>query len=160
MRYLQATKSKGLVYSTDELDVYRYADADWGGDLDTRYSMTGYIYVSAGGAVSWTRKCQLMVALSTTEAEYMSVTQAAKEVIWLTVLLRELNIRRTEDPLIIKVDNQGSMRLIKNLEYHARTKHIDIQHHVIQETIKRKQVELVYCLTHDMVADVLTKPLV
>ena len=65
-----------------------------------------------------------------TEAEYMSVTQAAKEAIWLTVLLRELK-RRKEEPMIIKVDNHGSMHLAKNPEYHARTKHIDIQHHFV-----------------------------
>src|ERR1035438_3328163 len=74
MRYQQATKSKGLVYSTDELDIYGYADADWGGDLDTRRSTMGYLYISAGGAVSWTSKRQSTTALSMTEAEYMSVT--------------------------------------------------------------------------------------
>ena len=93
--------------------------------------MTGYIYISARGAISWTSKHQLTVALSTTEAEYMSVTQVAKEAIWLMMLLRELDIRTSEELLIIKVDNQGSMHLAKNPEYHARTKHIDIQHHFI-----------------------------
>src|ERR1035438_2727361 len=111
MRYLQATKSKGLVYSINELDVYGYADADWGGDLDMRYSMTGYLYISAGGAVSWASKCQSLTALSTTEAEYMSVTQAAKEAIWLMALLKEIEIRATEEPMIIKVDNQGSIQI-------------------------------------------------
>ena len=72
-----------------------------------------------------------MTALSMTEAEYMSVTQVAKEAIWLTALLRELNIRRKEDPTIIKVNNQGSMHLTKNSEYHARTKYSYIQHHFI-----------------------------
>ena len=65
-----------------------------------------------------------------TEAEYMSITQAAKEAIWFTVLLRELK-RRKEEPMIIRVDNQGSIHLAKIPEYHARTKHIDIQHHFV-----------------------------
>ena len=133
MKYLQATKSKKLQYSTDELDVYGYADADWGGDLDMRHSMMGYLYISAGGAVSWTSKCQSMTALSTIEAEYMSVTQVAKEAIWLTALLKELEIRATEEPMIFKVDNQGSIHLAKNPEYHARTKHINIQYHFIEK---------------------------
>ena len=131
MRYLQATKPKGLVYSTDELDVYGYADADWGGHLDMRCSTMGYLYISAGGAVSWTSRRQSLTTLSMTEAEYMSVTQVAKEAIWLTVLLKELEIKAAEEPMIIKVDNQGSIHLAKNPEYHARTKHIDIQHHFI-----------------------------
>jgi len=62
--------------------------------------------------------------------------------------------------MIIKVDNQGSMHLTKNPEYHTRTNHIDIQHHFIQETIEMKKVELIYCPMQDMEADVLTKPLV
>src|ERR1035438_3358822 len=110
-------KSRGLVYNTDQLDVYGYADTDWGGDLDTRCSMTGYLYISAGGAVSWTSKRQSMTALSTTEAEYMSVTQAAKEAIWLMMLLKEIEIKTTEEPMIIKVDNKGSIHLAKNPEY-------------------------------------------
>src|ERR1035438_3988213 len=129
--------------------MYGYADTDWGRDLDTRCSMMGYLYISAGGAVSWTSKCQPSTALSTTEAEYMSVTQVAKEAIWLTVLLKELEVRTTEEPMIIKVDNQGSIHLAKYPEYHARTKHIDIQHHFIQETIEMKKVELIYCPSQD-----------
>ena len=62
--------------------------------------------------------------------------------------------------MIIKVDNQGSIHLAKNPEYHARTKHIDIQHHFIREPIKMKKVELIYCPTQDNVADMLTKLLV
>src|ERR1035438_8723354 len=126
MRYLQATKSKGLVYITDELDMYGYADADWGGDLDMRCSTMGYLYILTGGAVSWTSKCQPLTALSMTEAKYMSVTQVAKEAIWLTALLKEIEIKTTEEPMIIKVDNHGSIHLAKNPKYHARTKHIEI----------------------------------
>ena len=62
--------------------------------------------------------------------------------------------------MLIKVDNQGSMHLSKNPEYHARTKHIDIQHHFIQETIEKKQIKLIYCPTQEMVAGVLMKALV
>ena len=62
--------------------------------------------------------------------------------------------------MVINIYNQGSMHLVKNPEYHARTKHIDIQHYFIRDTIKMKKVELVYCPMNDMVADMLTKPLV
>src|ERR1035438_2674776 len=125
-----------------------------------RHSTTGYLYISAGGAVSWTSKRQSTTALSMTEAEYMSVTQVAKEAIWLTELLKELEIRATEEPMIIKVDNQGSIHLAKNPEYHARTNHIDIQYYFIREMIDMKKVELIYCPTQDNVADMLTKLLV
>src|ERR1035438_4459704 len=124
-----------------------------------RHSMMGYLYILAGGAVSWTSKCQPSTALSMTIAEYMSVTQVAKEAIWLTALLKEIEIRTTEEPMIIKVDNQGSIHLAKNPKYHARTKHINIQYHFIREMIEMKKVELIYCPMQDNAADMLTKPL-
>ena len=69
------------------------------------------------------------------------MTQALKEAIWLTALLKELK-KEGSETMVINVDNQGSMHLAKNLEYHARTKHIDIQHHFIQEAIKMKKLNL------------------
>ena len=89
-QYLQSMKSHSVVYKGDTLNIHGYTDADWGGDLDTRCSMTGYIYLSAKGEISWVSKCQPTVALSMTEAEYMSITQAAKEAIWLAAILKEL----------------------------------------------------------------------
>ena len=71
-----------------------------------RCSTTGYMYMSAGGAISWTSKHQPMIALSTAETKYMSIMQVAKEAFWLTNLLQELDIRNTNEPLIIPVNNQ------------------------------------------------------
>src|ERR1035438_9557017 len=106
------------------------------------------IYIS-WGAISWTSKHQPSIALSTTEAKYISMMQASKEAIWLMILLKELK-KGGSEMMVINVDNQGSMHLAKNLEYHTRTKHIKIQHHFIQEAIKMKKVELVYCPMNDI----------
>ena len=110
------------------------------------------------GAISWNSKRQPTIALSTTEAEYMATTQAAKEAIWLRQLLADVGF--TQDMASpIASDNQGSIALAKNPKHHSRTKHIDVQHHFIREKVEMEEIELRYCPTQEMVADVLTKAL-
>ena len=89
----------------------------------------------------------------------MALTQAAKEGIWIKRLLSELGFNSPNDLIVINSDNQGSSALAKNPIQHARTKHIDIRHHFIREMVENKEVEIVYCGTDDMVADILTKGL-
>ena len=120
--------------------------------------MTGYVFVFGRGAVSWASKRQPTVALSTTEAEYMALSAAVKEGMWLRRLIEELGMEK-DGPLQINVDNQSCIALAKNPEYHARTKHIDVQHHFSREKVEEGVVELSYCSTNKMVADVLTKAL-
>jgi hypothetical protein len=135
-----------------------YCDADWGGDLDTRRSTTGYMFFIGDGAISWNSKRQPTVALSTTEAEYMATTQAAKEAMWLRQLMSDIGCVQAKATTIMS-DNQGSIALAKNPKHHSRTKHIDVQHHFIREKVETELIELKYCPTQDMVADVLTKAL-
>ena len=111
-----------------------------------------------GGAVSWQAKKQTTVALSSTEAEYAALTQAAKEFLWIRQLLTDLR-RPTYVPRILFTDNQGAIALAKNPQYHARTKHIDIQLHFIRQCVNNGQIDLEYCPTEDMIADIMTKAL-
>src|SRR5438045_4617060 len=134
-----------------------YSDANWGGGED-RKSMGGYVFTLCGGAVSWAAKKQPTVALSSTESEYMALTQAAKESIWIQRFLGELGCTAKSANLIYG-DNQGSIALAKNPEYHARTKHIDIQYHFIRKCVQNNKIALTYCPTADMVADGMTKAL-
>jgi hypothetical protein len=112
----------------------------------------------AGGCISWCSKKQATVALSSTEAEYIAATQAAKEAIWLRTFLKELHIVQKSATLIFS-DSQGSNALIKNPVYHARTKHIDIQYHFVREHVLAGSLSFYYCATNDQVADILTKAL-
>ena len=98
------------------------------------------------------------MALSTAEAEYMAATQATKEALWLKQLLNEIGLTQSQ-PVLIRSDNQGCIALTKNPAYHSRTKHIDIRHHFIRDSVEVGDIELQYCATNDMVADVLTKAL-
>src|SRR5665213_2460535 len=135
-----------------------YSDANWGNDVSTRRSTTGYIFFLSGGAISWSSKRQATVALSSTEAEYMALTQATKEAIWLRSLLAELNYTQ-ERPTTLFEDNQSAIALARNPVHHARSKHIDIQHHFVREKIESKEIEISYMATDEMITDALTKPL-
>jgi hypothetical protein len=166
--------------------VHGYCDADWGSNIDDRdrKSITGYVYLIHGGAVSWQAKKQPTVALSSVEAEYMSATQACKEALWWRTFLSELGMMyignvgtvgndgsnhvssyvsnhdgNTNNPIHIYSDSQGGIALTKNPEYHSRTKHIDIQHHFVREHVLLGNVKFHYVCTQDMLADVLTKAL-
>src|SRR5262249_43212859 len=121
----------------------------------------GYVFLIAGGSVSSSSKKQPTVALSTTEAEYMALTQATKEAIWIRQLLSEIGMtpKTSREPTIIRSDNQGCISLAKNSAHHARTKHIDVQHHFVRDKVEDGEVEVIFCKTEEMVADVLTKGL-
>jgi len=156
LRYLNGTRNFGITYDGKRgLILEGYSDADWGAGED-RKSISGYIFSLAGGAISWSSKKQSTMALSTTEAEYIALVQAAKESIWIQRLLQELGYTATNSNVIYG-DNQGSIALANNPEYHARTKHIDIQYHFIRECIQTGKIALEYCPTSDMVADGMTK---
>lgn len=98
------------------------------------------------------------MALSTTEAEYMAMSTACQELIWLKSLYLEINGCQDE-AWIIYSDNKGSINLAHNNVYHARSKHIDIRHHFVRDMIQRKSIIIQYISTEEMVADILTKAL-
>ena len=160
MRYIKETQEYKLTLGAGvkgKVKLVGYSDADWGANDINRRSISGYTFLLGAGAVSWCSKKQASVALSSTESEYMALTQAAKEAIWIKRLLTEIGYMESDD-LVIHVDNQGCMALAHNPEFHARTKHIDIQYHFIREKVDEGVIQLQYCPTKEMVADVLTKP--
>ena len=160
-RYIKGTLEYGLKFvSTDKEDfnLHGYADADWAGDLTTRKSTSAYVFRLGDATISWSSKRQPVVALSSTEAEYIALCLASQETIWLRTLLEKMNLKQSHATVVYE-DNQGTMSLAKNPVHHSRTKHIDIKFHFIRETIENNQVQLIYCPTENMIADVLTKGL-
>ena len=156
-RYLRGTTHLGLLYSKgDEDTLIGFSDSDWGGDSNDYKSTSGYIFQIGGTAVSWKSKKQLCVALSTAEAEYMALASTAQEAIW----LRELNsVLKNEpaQPVTVFEDNQAAICMSKNPQYHGKSKHINIKFHFIREQVANKMIQLEYCPTEDMLADLLTK---
>ena len=132
-----------------------FVNADWGegeGCLADRKSYTGYVYVLTSSAISCEAKKQCSVALSSTKAEYMTLSQAAKEAIHLKRFLQEINFNQC-DYVEIYNNNQGAQKLAKNPIFHSRTKHIDIRHHFIRDALKKGIVKLRYMPTADTTAD-------
>lgn len=158
LRYLQATKDYGITYHSNGDSLIGYVDADWGGSIDDRRSFTGYAFMMSGGIITWDSKKQRTVALSTTEAEYMALSEAAKEATHLRRFLRELGSFDV-DSVKLCVDNLSAQKLATNPVYHARSKHIDIRHHFVREAVKSGQLCLEHISSEDMPADVLTKAL-
>src|SRR5271163_474887 len=163
LQYLKGTKGYKLHFGGQlgGQKLVGYCDANWGNEINSRKSTSGYLFYLGGGVISWSSKRQPTVALSSTEAEYMALTHATKEAMWLRSLLKELEFGEEEyiTATTIYEDNQSSIALAKNPVHHARTKHIDIQHHFIREKVDSKEIELIYLPTDDMHADTLTKPL-
>ena len=157
-RYLKGTLNIVLQYKATGKLLLGYSDADWASDLDNRHSTTGNVFLMSGGAVSWLSQKQATVALSTAKAEYIALSSAIQEAIWLRQLMNDLKLK-VEAPIEILEDNQGAIALAKNPVGHKRTKHIDIRYHFIREAVRAGSVNLTYCPTKDMVADIFTKPL-
>jgi hypothetical protein len=111
-----------------------------------------------GAAVTWFCKKQGPVALSSTEAEYYALSEATKEAIWIKQMMEELGFV-SDNPLTIMEDNQSTIAIALNPINHQRTKHIDTRVHFIRDHVKRKDINIVYCPTGDMVADIFTKAL-
>jgi hypothetical protein len=81
--------------------LVEYCDADWAGDLEDRRSTTRFVFIMGGGTISWSSKRQPIIALSTMEAEYMASTQATKEAIWMTKLMKELGYMKDKKAMVI-----------------------------------------------------------
>ena len=156
-RYLRGTTWFGLLYSKGESGaLIGYSDADWGGDGNDYKSTSGYVFQIGGTAVSWRSKKQTCVALSTSEAEYIALSSAAQEAVWMRALNSDLKNQPSE-PTVIFEDNQSAICLAKNPQFHGRSKHINIKFHFIREQVSTKTICLKYCPSEDMLADLLTK---
>ena len=131
-RYLTGTRDFGILFDQRaSTEAVGYVDSDYAGDLDSRKSMTSYVFRFAGGPICWKSTLQDVVALSTTEAEYMAMTEAGKEAVWLSGLVNELGFK--QDSMVLHCDSQSAIHLVKNQVYRARTKHIAVRYHKIGE---------------------------
>nr|GEY30295.1 retrovirus-related Pol polyprotein from transposon TNT 1-94 [Tanacetum cinerariifolium] len=143
LKYLKGTADVGLVYGRGQgkhLHVDGFVDADYAKDLDKGRSVTGYVFMVHGCVVSWKATLQHVVALSTTEAEYMALTEAVKESIWLKGLLIELGVNLRS--VVINCDNQYAIHLSRKAMFHERTKHIKVRYHFINEIMESKEIEV------------------
>ena len=135
-----------------------YSDADYANDVNSRRSVTGYVFIFAGAPLSWNSMTQHSVALSTMEAEYYAVCKSVQEAIYLRMLFEETGIN-VHSPLVIKEDNRACISFTKQPGEHSRTKHIDVRSCFVRQWIDRGELVLEPIDTKDQLADIFTKAL-
>ncbi|KAL5839560.1 hypothetical protein ACOSQ4_012168 [Xanthoceras sorbifolium] len=155
LRYLRGTTNKTLCFKGGDTTLTGYVDADLAGNVDIRKSTTGYVYTLGGTAVSWVSQLQKIVALSTTEAEYVAVTEASKEMVWLQNFLEELGKKQEDN--VLYCDSQSAIHLAKNPSFHSRTKHIQLRYHFIRSLLEDGILKLEKISGAQNPADMLTK---
>lgn len=142
-----------------ELEVVGYSDADYNGAVDGRCSTGAWLFLLAGGPISWSAKRQATPAMSTCEAEYMALSEAGKEALWLRYIMVDLGLLSSEVPTLVWADNKGAIALGENPEFHRKTKHIESRWHWIRSFIERGILLVKFIPTASMAADGLTKAL-
>ncbi|KAJ3494865.1 hypothetical protein NLJ89_g10721 [Agrocybe chaxingu] len=161
LRYLKGTRTHRLHYggAQQTVPIAGLSDADWAGEKGTnRASTSGFVWSLAGGPISWSAKKQTCIALSTTEAEYIALTRAVQEGIWIRQSLLALHLH-CPNPLVIATDNHGARSLSENDSDHSRAKHIDIRYHFIRSHVDNQSFTIAFTPGVINTADIFTKPL-
>ena len=152
LRYLKGTIDHCLIFKG-------FCDADWGSTADRRsITVYGFRLSPEGPFISWKSKKQQTVALSTCEAEYMSLSAAVQEAKFLLKLLKCMVGSDLFDYVVMHCDNQGALALASNPIKHQRCKHIDIKYHFVRSEVQKNVVKLKYIPSEENVVDVFTKP--
>ena len=112
---------------------------------------SGYAFQINGSTISWcSTKRQSCITRSSTEAEYVALSHATQEIVWLRRLLNDIG-EKQDQPSNINEDNQGAIKLAKNPRFHKRTKHIDVAYHFVREKVNDKSINVKYCSTDKFV---------
>lgn len=159
LKYVIGNPGLGLFYSVDtDLCLNAFADADWGTCLDTRRSVSGYCVYLGTSLICWKSKKQQVVSRSSTEAEYRSLADVTREILWLHQLLADFRVKVTSTTKLF-CDNKSAIYIATNPVFHERTKHIEIDCHTIRDQIKLGTIRALHVSTDNQLADILTKPL-
>ena len=161
LRYIRGTYDKNITFrkSKNGLTLIGHSDSDWAASRDDRRSTTGYTFSlnQEGPQIAWKSKKQKTVALSSCEAEYMGLSHATQELLFIKMLCEDFGIN-IASPIEIYGDNQGSIDMVRNPSSNERSKHIDIRHHFVREKYASGVINVSYKETGENVADIFTKP--
>jgi hypothetical protein len=160
LRYLQGTRTQGIVYGNapNPYPLFTaFADSDWAMS-ENRKSISGFLIECANGPLSWSSKQQVVVALSSCEAEYLACSHCARQIIWLRSLFQELGFPQ-QFPTSLYCDNQGTVSCTHDPQSHSRMKHIDIRAHFIRDSVNKRLIDVHHIPGTENPSDLLTKPL-
>jgi len=160
LQYLAGTQNLSIVYkaNTEYPDFIGYTDASYG-NANNHKSISGYVFIASSGVITWSSKKQLTKALSSTEAEYIAMSESAREACWLQSLHMELSILETNALMQIHGDNEGSIVMAKNPVFHKKVKHIAIRWHWVCDLVQDTVIDFESVHDLEQTADILTKVL-
>ncbi|KAL0395095.1 UNVERIFIED_CONTAM: Retrovirus-related Pol polyprotein from transposon TNT 1-94 [Sesamum latifolium] len=160
LKYLKRTKDIFLIYGGGELILEGYSDASFQSDDDDAKSHSGFVFKFNGGMVAWKSSKQDTKADSTTEAEYIAASEAAKEAVWMKNYIQELGVVPSiAEPIVIFCDNNGAIAQAQELRSHHRSKHILRHYHLLREMVSRGDCRMDRVSSAENTADPLTKPM-
>ncbi|XP_039119056.1 secreted RxLR effector protein 161-like [Dioscorea cayenensis subsp. rotundata] len=158
IRYVHGTAEYGIWYSKDSNShLAGYSDADWAGNIDDRKSTSGGCFYLGNNLVTWYRKKQSSISLSTAEVEYIAAGICCTQLLWMKQMLEDYVLQ--QGLLTIFCDNKSAIDISRNPVQHSRTKHIDLRHHFVRDLVENKTVVIDYVATEKQLADIFTKPL-
>lgn len=164
LRYLKGTMDYGLEYHKTKEPLKCFVDADWGNDVNDRKSFSGFIFKMSGAAIHWESRKQKVVSRSSTEAEYISLSDGSREAVFLYNFAKDLLSKMSICKILIPAnglkffcDNNSAIALANNDLSNKRTKHIHIRYHYVKDQIVNGLINLNYLSTNEMLADFLTK---
>ncbi|CAM9579626.1 unnamed protein product, partial [Chrysoparadoxa australica] len=155
--YLKGTADYGLTYNKGDPKLTAFCDASYASADDQYKSVSGFVAVHGGAAISWFSRLQRVTAQSTAEAEYIAMAEAAKELLYLAQLSDELGMDYRPIPLLS--DCQSALFVALNAGVHRKVKHIGVRFHLIRESIASGDIQISYIPTGKQTADILTKAL-
>ncbi|XP_074353053.1 secreted RxLR effector protein 161-like [Apium graveolens] len=159
LRYVRGTLGDGLYYQkANNSKVLGYCDSDWAASVDDSKSTSENVFFVGSCAIKWISKKQQVVALSTAEAKYISLSLASCQALWITRVLEDLKHAAKESP-IIYCDSKSMIALTKYPVFHGKSKHIRIKYHFIRDLLKKGEVVIQHCESQDQIGDIFTKPL-
>ncbi len=163
IKFVLDTKQWGLKFEPQvagkglKWNLITYTDSDWAGDKDNRRSVSGFIMYLCGVPIMWRSKQQKSVALSSSEAEFVAVSEAAKEILFVLHVMDSMNIE-LESPVTVYVDNMGAIFMTENTSSGGRTRHVDTRYHFVRELVTESKIlKVIFCRSEQNRSDGMTK---